>query len=58
MESVPTLVRCGCGHVLFGEEDEELLGDADRHVRIAHPELIGTLSPLELAQPPAQDEAA
>lgn len=50
--------RCGCGYVLWGEEDDELLADADRHVRIAHPELIGTLSPLELAQPPAQDKAA
>jgi hypothetical protein len=49
---------CGCGYVVRGEEDVELLEDADRHVRIAHPELIGTLSPLELAQPPAQDEAA
>ena len=58
MENVPTLVRCGCGYVLWGEELEELLEDADRHVRIAHPELIGTLSPLELARPPAQDKAA
>ena len=49
---------CGCGYVVRGEEDVELLEHADRHVRIAHPELIGTLSPLELAQPPAQDEAA
>jgi hypothetical protein len=51
-------IRCGCGYLLWGEEDEDLLEDADRHIRIAHPELIGTLSPLELAHPPAQDEAA
>jgi hypothetical protein len=29
----------------------ELLDLADQHVRIAHPELMGTLSPLELARP-------
>jgi len=52
------VIRCGCGHVLWGEDAEELLQAADLHVRIAHPELIGTLSPLELARPAAVDEAA
>ena len=47
-------VTCGCGYVLFGERDEELLENADDHVRVAHPELIGTLSPLELAKPAAE----
>ena len=51
-------ICCGCGHVLWGEDEEELLQTADLHVRIAHPELMGTLSPLELAQPVAPDEAA
>ena len=51
------LIRCGCGHVLWGEDEEELLQAADLHVRITHPELVGTLSPLELAQPADRDEA-
>ena len=51
-------IRCGCGHVLWGEDEEELLKTADLHIRIAHPELIGTLSPLELARPAAPDEEA
>jgi hypothetical protein len=51
-------ICCGCGHVLWAEDEEELLQTADLHVRIAHPELVGTLSPLELARPPAPDEAA
>jgi hypothetical protein len=51
-------IRCGCGHVLWGKDEEELLQTADLHVRIAHPELVGTLSPLELARPGASDEAA
>ena len=49
---------CGCGEALWGEDEDELLQTADQHVRIAHPELIGTLSPLELARPPASDEEA
>ncbi|MGZ8697322.1 MAG: hypothetical protein ACXWZ1_08190 [Gaiellaceae bacterium] len=51
------VIRCGCGHVLWGEDEEEILQSADLHVRIAHPELVGTLSPLELARPAAPDEA-
>jgi len=51
-------INCGCGHVLWGEDEQELLQDADLHVRNAHPELVGTLSPLELARPAAVDEAA
>jgi hypothetical protein len=52
------VIRCGCGHVLWAEDEEEILQSADLHVRIAHPELVGTLSPLELARPAAPDEAA
>jgi hypothetical protein len=48
--------HCGCGHVLWGEDEEELRQTAELHVRIAHPELIGTLSPLELARPADPDE--
>jgi hypothetical protein len=51
-------ILCGCGHVLCGEDEEELLQDVDLHVRGAHPELVGTLSPLELARPADVDEAA
>jgi hypothetical protein len=55
---VVEVMTCGCGYVLWGKEFEELLEDAARHVRVAHPELIGTLSPLELARRPVEDEAA
>ncbi len=51
-------IRCGCGHVLRGEGEEELHETAELHVRTAHPELIGTLSPLELARPAEPDEEA
>jgi len=55
---IAEVIRCGCGHVLWGDGEEELLENADLHVRTAHPELVRTLSPLELAQPAAVDEAA
>jgi hypothetical protein len=51
-------IRCGCGQVLWGEDEEELLRSAEAHVRAVHPELVGTLSPLELAQPPLARAAA
>jgi hypothetical protein len=52
-------IRCGCGYVLLGDEEDEMLREADEHVRSVHPELVGTLSPLELARPfEDPDEAA
>jgi len=56
-ESVSTVVRCGCGYLLWGEEIKQQLTEAEQHIRNEHPELVGTLSPLELAQPPAQGAA-
>jgi hypothetical protein len=52
-------VKCGCGTVLWAQDKEGLLEKVDRHVETSHPELIGTLSPLELAgRPPAERAAA
>jgi hypothetical protein len=58
MPVVTKVMTCGCGYVLWGEALEELLEDAACHVRKTHPELVGTLSPLELARPRLEDEAA
>jgi hypothetical protein len=52
------VIRCGCGYIVWGEDEDEQLQDAELHVRSAHPELLGTLSPLELAHPVAEGEAA
>jgi hypothetical protein len=49
--------RCGCGYILWGEDEEELLRDAELHVTTVHPELVGMVSPLELARPSIEDEA-
>jgi hypothetical protein len=50
-------VECGCGEVLEAENQDGLLAEVGCHVGSVHPELIGTLSPLELAgrQPGDQD---
>jgi hypothetical protein len=56
--NVVEVVMCGCGYVIWGDTEDSLLHDAERHVRIAHPELVGTLSPLELARPAFEGEAA
>jgi hypothetical protein len=58
MAVVADIVTCGCGYILSGDELEDLQQDAERHVREAHPELLGTLSPLELARPFREAEAA
>ncbi|MBA3736340.1 MAG: hypothetical protein H0W90_14290 [Actinobacteria bacterium] len=34
------VVRCGCGYVIWGEEEDDLPLDADLHVRSAHPDLV------------------
>ena len=43
------VVECGCGEVLEAEDDQTLLAEVEGHVTAVHPELLGTLSPLELA---------
>jgi hypothetical protein len=57
VSSLPRLTTCGCGQVLWSEDIEELLEFAAEHVLHAHPELVGTLSPLELARPVEKDAA-
>jgi hypothetical protein len=44
-----TVVECGCGEVLEAEDEQGLLAEVYAHVGSAHPDLVGTLSPLELA---------
>jgi hypothetical protein len=53
------VVECGCGEVLQAEDEETLLAEVECHVGSVHPELVGTLSPLELAgRKPAEQAAA
>jgi len=49
------VVECGCGERLEAEDERSLLAEVAGHVVRAHPDLAGTLSPLELAGRPAPD---
>jgi hypothetical protein len=52
------VVECGCGEVLEAEDVQALLAEVECHVGSVHPELIGTLSPLELAGGQPAEQAA
>jgi predicted small metal-binding protein len=42
------LINCECGFVVHGADDDELVRNAEEHIRRDHPELIGTMSREEL----------
>jgi predicted small metal-binding protein len=52
----PHLVTCGCGVEIWSEDAQELLALVEAHIRDAHPDLVGTLSPLELAEKARRNE--
>ncbi len=35
------VIRCECGYVARGEDDDTLLADITRHMHSDHPELVG-----------------
>ena len=38
------LINCECGQVVRGDSDDELVANAEAHMREAHPELAGRMS--------------
>ena len=42
------VINCTCGYVARGENDEELLADARRHIEDKHPDQVGKVSDEEL----------
>ena len=38
------IINCECGEVIKADSDTELVGEVERHVRDAHPELAGKMS--------------
>ena len=34
-------ISCECGHVIRGENEDELIANAEDHMRDAHPDLVG-----------------
>jgi predicted small metal-binding protein len=41
-------IPCVCGYVITGENDDELLKNAQEHLRQDHPELAGKVSREDL----------
>jgi predicted small metal-binding protein len=37
-------VNCPCGETVVGENDDELVANAEAHMRDKHPEMVGTMS--------------
>lgn len=37
-------ISCVCGHVIEGEDDDELWEQAQEHLRTDHPDLVGKVS--------------
>lgn len=42
------MINCDDGVVIGGDTDEELLANARRHLREAHPDLAGTITDEQL----------
>jgi len=38
------VIRCECGYVAHGATEEDLLAEADRHIRAGHPDLVGRVN--------------
>ena len=58
MAGMAAVVECGCGEVLEAEDEQALFAEINCHVENLHPELLGTLSPLELAGRDTAEQAA
>lgn len=38
------LINCECGQVVRGDTDDELVANAEAHIRRDHPDLVGKVS--------------
>jgi predicted small metal-binding protein len=41
-------IDCDCGYTVRGESDEELIANAEEHIRRDHPEMVGQISREQL----------
>ena len=42
------LINCECGYVVRGADEDEVVRNAEEHMKQAHPELVGQLSREDL----------
>ncbi len=45
---MPKKIDCQCGHTVRGDTDDELVANAEEHMRDKHPEMVGTMSREQL----------
>jgi predicted small metal-binding protein len=38
------VINCECGYVVRGADDDELIRNAEEHIRQDHPDLVGKMS--------------
>jgi len=38
------LINCECGYVVRGEDDDELVANAEEHMMSDHPEMVGKVT--------------
>ncbi|MDQ4145008.1 MAG: DUF1059 domain-containing protein [Actinomycetota bacterium] len=41
---MPKVINCECGYLVRGETDDEVVANAEEHLRLNHPDLVGALS--------------
>ena len=42
------VINCECGYTVEGETDDELVSSAEEHIQRDHPDMVGTISRVEL----------
>ena len=43
------LINCQCGRTIRGETEEDVIRQAEEHIRDSHPELIGNVTREQLS---------
>ncbi len=43
------VIKCECGVIVHGEDDQELVANAEKHIAADHPQLVGRYSSEQLA---------
>lgn len=42
------VINCECGYAVQGEDDDELVANAEAHIQRDHPDLVGQMSREQL----------
>jgi predicted small metal-binding protein len=42
------IINCECGYTVRGVDDDELIANAEEHIRDRHPDLVGQMSREQL----------